>query len=75
MDEERVILPVGGRGASVVACSTRDGSVLWKSGDDAASYSSTLAIQVQGHRQVVSFLQNALVAHDPLTGRELWRDR
>ncbi len=75
VDEERVILPVGGRGASVVACSTRDGSVLWKSGDDAASYSSTLAIQVQGHRQVVSFLQNALVAHDPLTGRELWRDR
>jgi len=75
VDDERVILPVGGRGASVVACSTRDGSVLWKSGDDAASYSSTVSIQVQGHRQVVSFLQNALVAHDPLTGRELWRDR
>ena len=75
VDDERVILPVGGRGASVVACATRDGSVLWKSGDDAASYSSTLSIQVQGHRQVVSFLQHALVAQDPLTGRELWRDR
>ena len=75
VDDEKVILPVGGRGASVVACSTRDGSVVWKSGDDAASYSSTLSIQVQGHRQVVSFLQHALVAQDPLTGQELWRDR
>ncbi|MGA2750360.1 MAG: PQQ-binding-like beta-propeller repeat protein [Verrucomicrobiota bacterium] len=75
VDDEKVILPVGGRGASVVACSTRDGSVVWKSGDDAASYSSPLSIQVQSHRQVVSFLQHALVAKDPLTGHELWRDR
>jgi len=75
VDAGMVILPVGGRGASVVACSARDGSVLWKSGDDVASYSSPLLIQVQGHRQVVSFLQNMLVAHDPLTGHELWRDR
>ena len=74
VDDEKVILPVGGRGASLVACSTRDGSVVWKSGDDAASYSSTLSIEVQGHRQVVSFLQHALVAQDPLTGQELWRD-
>jgi outer membrane protein assembly factor BamB len=75
VDDERVILPVGGRGASVVACSTRDGSIVWKSGDDPASYSSTLLIQVQRHRQVVSFLQHAVVAQDPLTGQELWRDR
>jgi outer membrane protein assembly factor BamB len=75
VDDEKVILPVGGRGASVVACSTRDGSIVWKSGDDAASYSSTLPIQVQNHRQVVSFLKHALVAQDPLTGQELWRDR
>jgi outer membrane protein assembly factor BamB len=75
VDDEKVILPVGGRGASVVACSTRDGSIVWKSGDDAASYSSTLSIEVQSHRQVVSFLQHALVAQDPRTGRELWRDR
>src|SRR5208283_4335746 len=40
-----------------------------------ASYSSPLSIQVQGRRQVVSFLEHASVAKDPLTGQELWRDR
>jgi outer membrane protein assembly factor BamB len=74
VDDDCVILPAGGRGASVVALAKQDGSVVWKSGDDAASYSSSLSIQVQGHRQIVSFLQHALVANDPRTGQELWRD-
>ena len=77
VEDERVTLPVGGLGASLVACSTRDRfRRIWKSGDDAASYSSTAFGSSPGnHRQVVSFLQHALVAKDPLTGRELWRDR
>jgi len=29
---------------------------------------------VQGHTQIVSFLQNVVVANDPRTGAELWRD-
>jgi len=71
----RVILPFGGKGASVVALSAGTGAVLWRTGDDPASVSSSLPIVVEGHRQIISFLQNVLVAHDPVTGAELWRDR
>jgi outer membrane protein assembly factor BamB len=75
VEDERVFLPVGGKGAAVVAVSALDGRLLWRAGDDAASYVQSLPISVQGHRQIVTFLQNVIVANDPATGRELWRDR
>jgi hypothetical protein len=75
IDDGRVILPFGGKGSSVVALSAKTGAFLWKTGDDPASVSSSLPIVVEGHRQIVSFLQNVLVAHDPETGAELWRNR
>jgi outer membrane protein assembly factor BamB len=58
VEEGHVFLPVGGKGASLMAFSAQDGSVLWRTGDDAASYASSFMIRVEGHRQVVSFLQN-----------------
>ena len=75
VEDGRVILSFGGKGASVVALSEKTGSVIWKTGDDPASVSTSLPIVVAGHRQIVSFLQNVLVAHDPATGAELWRNR
>lgn len=68
----KVLLPVGGRGACLVALDARDGSTVWQSGDEPASYCSALPITLQGRRQVVVFLQNALAAFDLETGRELW---
>src|SRR5262245_9572593 len=38
VEDGRVILPVGGPGASVVALDARDGTQLWAAGDDPASY-------------------------------------
>ena len=73
VEEGRVFLPVGGKGAAVVAISAGNGALLWQAGDGAASYVPSLPITVQGHRQIVTFLQNALVANDPATGKELWR--
>jgi PQQ-like domain len=75
VEDERVFLPVGGKGAAVVAISALDGKMLWRAGDDAASYVQSLPISVQGHRQIVTFLENVIVANDPATGQELWRDR
>jgi outer membrane protein assembly factor BamB len=69
----KVILPVGGPGASVVALDAGNGSLVWKSGDDPASYCPALPITVAGRRQVVVYLQNALVGLDPEGGRVLWR--
>ncbi|MBT6483681.1 MAG: PQQ-like beta-propeller repeat protein, partial [Planctomycetaceae bacterium] len=68
-----VILPVGGKGASMVALDANDGSTLWKSGDDSASYTPALPITVDGHRQVLGYLEYVLAAFDLKTGRQLWR--
>lgn len=67
----KVILPVGGEGASVVALDVEDGSTIWASGNEPASYCSALPFDFQGRRCVVAFLQNALNLFDLRTGEEL----
>ena len=71
--EGLVILPVGGAGASLVALSAQDGSVVWKAGEDAASYTPAYPITFRGQRLVLGYLQNALVCHNLLTGKLIWR--
>lgn len=73
VEEGKVILPVGGKGASVVALDARDGSTVWGAGDGPASYASALPIALRGRRQVVAFLQNSLAAFDLASGRALWQ--
>lgn len=69
----KVILPVGGPGASMVALDARTGETVWQSGDDPASYTPALPITHQGRPLVIGFLQNALVISDLATGRQLCR--
>jgi outer membrane protein assembly factor BamB len=73
VEDGKVILPVGGPGASVVALDARDGSTLWASGDDAASYCPAYPITFRGRRLVIAYLRNVLAAHDLATGERLWR--
>ena len=68
-----VILPVGGPGASMIALDARDGSTRWQGGDDSASYTPALPIEVAGRKQVVGYLENALACFDQTDGRLLWR--
>ncbi len=72
--EGKVILAAGGEDAAVLALDIRDGTLLWRAGSDPATYVPPLPISVAGRTQVVAFLDNATVAHDPETGAELWRD-
>jgi outer membrane protein assembly factor BamB len=73
VEEGKVILPVGGESASVVALDVRDGSTAWASGDEPASYSSAIPITFRGRRHVIAFLENALCSFDLETGRLLWQ--
>jgi len=74
VEDGKVILPVGGEGASVVALDARDGSTVWASGDEPASYCSAMPITFHGRRCVVAFLQNALALFDLRSGRLLCQD-
>jgi outer membrane protein assembly factor BamB len=72
VEDGKVILPVGGSSASVVALDANTGATRWTSGSASASYSSALPITFHGRRQVAVFLQNTLAGFDLRTGRLLW---
>src|SRR5262249_31620262 len=65
-----VLVNVGGKGASVVAFDKGTGDVLWKSGDDPASYSSPILIE-GGQRQAVFLTQQTLLSLNP-PDRSVW---
>jgi hypothetical protein len=74
VEEGLVILPAGGEQASVVALDAHDGSTVWATGDEPASFSSAIPIDVQGKRYVVALMRNALVLTDLRRGQTFWKD-
>jgi len=75
IEDGKLLLPVGGPGASLVALDPRDGSTVWASGDEPASYSSALPITLDGRRYVVVLLQNALSIFELGSGRLMWQEK
>ncbi len=69
----KVFVNVGGKGAGLVAFEAATGKVAWKATDDAASYSSPIAIEAGGAKQIVFLTAAGLVAVDPDSGKVFWR--
>jgi outer membrane protein assembly factor BamB len=57
----------------MVAFDAATGEPAWKAGDDAASYSSPVAVEAGGAKQVVFLTGLGLVGVDPDSGKEFWR--
>src|SRR5262249_6287369 len=68
----RVLVNVGGKGASVVAFDADSGKVAWKALDDRASYSSGFALGKGPQRQVVFLTQAGLHGLSAADGKPLW---
>lgn len=68
-----VVVTAGAAGAAVVAYDTKAGTVAWKSGDDAAGYSSPALLEFGGRKELVVYTGEAAVGLAPETGRKLWR--
>ena len=60
VEDGKVILPVGGPSAAVVALDADSGETVWASGNAPASYCSAMPITFHGTRQVVAFLQERI---------------
>lgn len=69
---DRIIVNAGGSGASIVAVSKKDGSVLWRSQSDEAGYSSAILHEVGGIPQAIVFTAQRALGVDTRDGRLLW---
>jgi outer membrane protein assembly factor BamB len=69
----KVVVNIGGPGASVVAFKIADGSVVWKSLDDRASYSSPVLACLGKECQLLQLTQAGLVSLNPADGSLLWK--
>ncbi len=67
-----VLVNPGAEGASVVALNRQDGSLVWKSLSDPASYSSAVQARLAGIPQVIFFTGLRAAGLDLYTGRLLW---
>jgi outer membrane protein assembly factor BamB len=68
-----VILPVGGKSASLVALDTKTGGEVWSSGDDPASYTPAFPVTLAGRKIIAGYLQNSMLFCDQKTGKLLGR--
>ncbi len=73
IDGERVIVMPGGRDGSLVALNKADGSLVWKSGNEQAGYSSAVIGEFEGVRQIVAMNADAVVGVRADNGQQLWR--
>jgi outer membrane protein assembly factor BamB len=75
----KLVVNVGGKGAGVVAFDPANGKELWKATDDAASYSSPTAAEIDGKPAAVFLTRYGLRVFDPANGKVLyelaWRPR
>jgi outer membrane protein assembly factor BamB len=70
---DAVIVPVGGRGKSVMAFNQADGKVLWARHDFGNVYSSPLHINVGGLEQTALVMDGAVVGINPHNGDLQWQ--
>jgi outer membrane protein assembly factor BamB len=68
-----VIVPVGGRGKSVMGFSQADGKVVWARHDFGNVYSSPILIDVSGLEQLVVLMDGALIGINPVNGDLQWQ--
>jgi outer membrane protein assembly factor BamB len=69
---ETVIVPVGGRGKSVMAFNQADGKTVWARHDFGNVYSSPILIDVGGLEQLVTLMDGSLVGLNPANGDLQW---
>ena len=70
---DTVVVPVGGRGKSMMAFRQGDGSTAWTKNDYGNVYSSPILVNVDGLEQVVALMDGALIAVNPHNGDLQWQ--
>lgn len=69
---DQIIMNPGGKGASVMALSKKDGSVAWKAGDEIAGYSTPVCFKGDGVDQYLIFTGKTIDGVAVKDGQKLW---
>lgn len=73
VDGNHVIVHFGNdEDGQLVALDATSGKEIWTQGQDGASYSSQLVVEIDGVRQIVEWNHRALLGVESATGRLLW---
>jgi len=73
IDGDQLIVTPGGRGAAVVSLNKANGEIIWKSQSDEAGYSSAIAFDLGGIRQIAVLTGEAAIGLNIKNGELLWR--
>jgi outer membrane protein assembly factor BamB len=68
-----VVCPTGENRISLAAYDRSDGHRVWQAGEDQASYGSPMLAEIAGQPQILVYNRAGLAAHEPATGKMLWR--
>jgi len=69
---DKLYVVLGGKGNGLAALEPDTGKVIWKKHDFENLYSSPVAVNVAGRRQLVLVTSDRVVGIDPETGERLW---
>ncbi len=73
INDDLVIVQIGGEGACLVAFDKLDGKERWRALEDNASYSAPIMIEQAGQRVMVCWTGDSVVGMNPSTGEPHWR--
>jgi len=73
LDSGKLLINVGAPGAGIVALSPKTGETLWQATEEAASYSSPIAMSLNGARHVIFVTRLNVISLDPATGQVRFR--
>ena len=73
VEEDLLIVQVGGKGACLVAFDKRSGTERWKALGDRASYSAPIMIEQAGKRVLVCWTGDNVVGLNPQSGEVYWQ--
>jgi hypothetical protein len=75
IEGDLLILLLGGKGgAGVVALDRRTGREVWRSLEEAITWSSPIVIEAGGVRQLIVWTQQSVSSLNPANGRVYWRE-
>jgi outer membrane protein assembly factor BamB len=73
LGDQVIVLPGSKTGPRLIAYQAKTGQELWQVGSGAISYSTPHSATIAGVPLILAFNADGLFAHDPASGKQLWK--